>query len=75
MILNNFVAEDKPSKLMATMLQSMFPSLNIQTVSFKFDFNFQISISISLSQVKLANINRCVLFNYDTDSKTIEFRH
>jgi ribosome biogenesis protein SSF1/2 len=56
LILNNFSPEDKPSKLMATMLQSMLPSLNVQTV-------------------KLANINRCILFNYNTDNKTIELRH
>ena len=46
LILNNFAAEDKPSKLMATMLQSMFPSLNIQTVSFKSDFNFNFNLSL-----------------------------
>ncbi|CAI8048865.1 Suppressor of SWI4 1 homolog [Geodia barretti] len=56
LILNNFSSEDKSSKLMAAMLQSMLPSLNVQTV-------------------KLANINRCVLFNYNTDDKMIELRH
>lgn len=35
LVLNDFVAEDKPSKLMSTMLQNMFPSINIQTVSYK----------------------------------------
>ncbi len=31
--MNNFSTEDKPSNLMATMFQHMFPSITVQSVS------------------------------------------
>ena len=45
-----------PHKLCATMLQNMFPSINIQKVS-------------------LNGVKRCVLFNFDSETGLIEFRH
>jgi len=34
-----------------------------------------ISVMICVLQVKLRNIRRCVLLNYDVSSKMIDFRH
>ncbi|XP_054290952.1 protein Peter pan-like [Macrosteles quadrilineatus] len=55
-VLNNFSGEGAHMKLMATMFQNMFPTIN-------------------LTKVNLDTIRRCVLFNYNHEDKTIEFRH
>ncbi|RVE40017.1 hypothetical protein evm_015333 [Chilo suppressalis] len=55
-VLNSFSGEGMHMKLMATMFQNMFPTINITTV-------------------KLKNIRRCVLMNYNSSSKLIDFRH
>lgn len=56
LVLNGFSANTLPMKLMTTMFQNLFPSINIQ-------------------KVHLSGIKRCVLLNYDSESKTIDFRH
>ncbi|CAG12185.1 unnamed protein product [Tetraodon nigroviridis] len=56
LVLNNFGSEGMQVKLMATMFQHMFPSINVH-------------------KVNLNNIKRCVLLNYNTETKEIEFRH
>ncbi|XP_066529777.1 suppressor of SWI4 1 homolog [Hoplias malabaricus] len=56
LVLNNFGLEGMHVKLMATMFQNMFPSINVHKVS-------------------LNSIKRCVLVNYDAESKEVEFRH
>ncbi|XP_065068375.1 suppressor of SWI4 1 homolog [Rhopilema esculentum] len=56
LVLNHFNADTTEMKLMTTMLQNMFPSINVR-------------------KVKLSEIRRCVLFNYNEDTKTIDFRH
>ncbi|KAJ0177615.1 hypothetical protein K1T71_006488 [Dendrolimus kikuchii] len=55
-VLNSFSGEGMHMKLMATMFQNMFPTINITTV-------------------KLKNIRRCVLMNYNPSSKLIDLRH
>ncbi|KAL4703195.1 hypothetical protein ACJJTC_004871 [Scirpophaga incertulas] len=55
-VLNSFSGEGMHMKLMATMFQNMFPTINI-------------------TNVKLKNIRRCVLMNYNTSTKLIDFRH
>uniref|UniRef100_H2T2U3 Peter pan homolog n=2 Tax=Takifugu rubripes TaxID=31033 RepID=H2T2U3_TAKRU len=56
LVLNNFGSDGMQVKLMATMFQHMFPSINVH-------------------KVNLNNIKRCVLLNYNTETKEIEFRH
>ncbi|XP_063827678.1 protein Peter pan [Ostrinia nubilalis] len=55
-VLNSFSGEGMHMKLMATMFQNMFPTINITTV-------------------KLKNIRRCVLMNYNPSTKLIDLRH
>ncbi|XP_063635506.1 protein Peter pan [Cydia splendana] len=55
-VLNSFSGEGMHMKLMATMFQNMFPTINITTV-------------------KLKNIRRCVLMNYNPSTKIIDLRH
>ncbi|XP_034828686.1 protein Peter pan isoform X1 [Maniola hyperantus] len=55
-VLNSFSGEGMHMKLMATMFQNMYPTINITTV-------------------KLKNIRRCVLMNYNPSSKLIDLRH
>ncbi|EDO34519.1 predicted protein, partial [Nematostella vectensis] len=56
LVLNGFTTDTLPMKLMTTMFQNIFPSINIH-------------------KVHLGDIQRCVLLNYDSDTKTIELRH
>ncbi|XP_077986752.1 suppressor of SWI4 1 homolog [Glandiceps talaboti] len=56
LVLNNFAREGLHFKLMSTMLQNMFPSINV-------------------NKVHLNDIRRCVLFNYDPETKLVELRH
>lgn len=56
LVLNGFSTDSLPMKLMTTMFQNLFPSINVQ-------------------KVQLSEIRRCVLLNYNSDSKTIDFRH
>ncbi|CAH3936242.1 unnamed protein product [Pieris brassicae] len=55
-VLNSFSGEGMHMKLMATMFQNMFPTINI-------------------TNVKLKNIRRCVLMNYNPTTKLIDMRH
>ncbi|CAH0723988.1 unnamed protein product, partial [Brenthis ino] len=55
-VLNSFSGEGMHMKLMATMFQNMFPTINITTV-------------------KLKNIRRCVLMNYNPSTKLVDLRH
>ncbi|KAJ8724617.1 hypothetical protein PYW08_016091 [Mythimna loreyi] len=55
-VLNSFSGEGMHMKLMATMFQNMFPTINITTV-------------------KLKNIRRCVLMNYNPATKLVDMRH
>ncbi|KAJ7378091.1 hypothetical protein OS493_024754 [Desmophyllum pertusum] len=56
LVLNGFSTDSLPMKLMTTMFQNLFPSINIQ-------------------KVQLSEIRRCVLLSYDSETKTIDFRH
>ncbi|XP_037068441.1 suppressor of SWI4 1 homolog [Pollicipes pollicipes] len=56
LILNNFSGSEPHVQLMATMLQNMFPVLNIH-------------------KLKLNNLRRAVLFSYNAQDQTIDFRH
>lgn len=55
-VLNNFSGEGMQLKLIASMFQNMFPTIN-------------------LTNVDLSTIRRCVCLNYNTTTKTIDFRH
>jgi len=56
LVLSGFSTDSLPMKLMTTMFQNLFPSINIQ-------------------KVQLSEIRRCVLLSYNSDTKTIDFRH
>ncbi|XP_013405109.1 suppressor of SWI4 1 homolog [Lingula anatina] len=56
LVMNNFTGEGVHLKLMSSMFQNLFPSINV-------------------TKVKLNDIRRCVLFNYNQEDETIEFRH
>lgn len=56
LVLNGFSTDSLSMKLMTTMFQNLFPSINIQ-------------------KVHLSEIRRCVLLNYNSDTKVIDFRH
>uniref|UniRef100_A0A1B6D159 Brix domain-containing protein n=1 Tax=Clastoptera arizonana TaxID=38151 RepID=A0A1B6D159_9HEMI len=55
-VLNSFSGEGAQFKLMTSMFQNMFPTIN-------------------LNKINLDTVRRCVLFNYNKESKTIDFRH
>lgn len=56
LVMNNFSGDQTEVKLMSTMFQNMFPSINV-------------------NKVKLNGIRRCVLINYNKDTKLLDFRH
>ncbi|XP_053574002.1 suppressor of SWI4 1 homolog [Bombina bombina] len=56
LVLNNFGTQGMHVKVMASMFQNMFPSINVH-------------------KVNLNTIKRCILINYNDDTKQIEFRH
>lgn len=56
LVLNNFDVESSEGKLLCSMFQGMFPTINT-------------------SKVKLVDIRRVALFNYDRETQTIEMRH
>ncbi|CAB4482793.1 unnamed protein product [Rhizophagus irregularis] len=56
LVLNNFDGDENHLKLMITMFQSMFPSINV-------------------NKIQLSDARRVVLFNYNPDTKIIDFRH
>ncbi|KAJ3016242.1 hypothetical protein HKX48_004153 [Thoreauomyces humboldtii] len=55
-VLNNFGGDEKHIKLMATVFQNMFPSIQVQTM-------------------KLADARRVILFNLNSETNEVEFRH
>lgn len=56
LVLNNMPLESSHGKLLCSMLQNMFPSINT-------------------SKVRLSEVRRVVLFNYDAQEDAIEMRH
>ncbi|XP_012921370.1 suppressor of SWI4 1 homolog isoform X1 [Heterocephalus glaber] len=56
LVLNSFGPHGMHVKLMATMFQNLFPSINVH-------------------KVNLNTIRRCLLINYNPDSKELDFRH
>ncbi|XP_041364631.1 suppressor of SWI4 1 homolog [Gigantopelta aegis] len=56
LVMNNFSGDGMHLKLMTTMFQNMFPSINV-------------------NKVKLDSIKRCVLIDYDQETKMIDLRH
>lgn len=56
LVLNNLPVESSHGKLVCSMLQNMFPTINT-------------------NQVKLVDVRRVVLFHYDREQDTLEFRH
>ncbi|KAK7590161.1 hypothetical protein V9T40_001774 [Parthenolecanium corni] len=55
-ILNNFSGDGSHVKLMASVFQNMFPTINV-------------------TKVKLSEIRRCVMLNYDPETQLVDFRH
>lgn len=55
-VLNNFTNKENHIQILATMLQNMFPTIDV-------------------TNIKIQQCKRVVLFNYNTDDNTIEFRH
>ena len=56
LVLNNFGEEENHLKLASTVIQNMFPSINVGVM-------------------KLADARRVAVFNYNSEKKTIDFRH
>jgi ribosome biogenesis protein SSF1/2 len=56
LVLNNFDVDSSEGKLMCSMLQGLFPTINT-------------------AKVKLADIRRVALFNYDKETGLVELRH
>jgi len=56
LVMNNFSGDQNAQKLMQTMFQNMFPTVNV-------------------NKVKLDEIRRCVLLNYNGEKDVVEFRH
>lgn len=56
LVLNSFSGEGMHMKMMASMFQNMFPTIN-------------------LTAIDLNTVRRCVLLNYNSTTKLIEFRH
>lgn len=56
LVLNNIPMQTPQGKLLCSMLQNMFPT-------------------IDTSRVELSKIRRVVLFHYDREAETLEFRH
>lgn len=82
-ILNNFTGEGSHVKLMASVFQNMFPTINVTKVTTFFFhsgsrsifIDFRFIIFFGLMQVKLSEIRRCVILNYDPETQLVEFRH
>lgn len=55
-VLNGLSGEGQHLKLMSSMFQNLFPTIN-------------------LTKVNLSTIRRCLLLNYDPETRTIDFRH
>lgn len=80
-VLNNFSGEGMQLKLIASMFQNMFPTINLTNVSsiykkskYTFD-SLNLMQRLLYLQVDLSTIRRCVCLNYNTATKTIDFRH
>lgn len=56
LVLNSFSGEGMQMKMMASMFQNMFPTIN-------------------LTSVDLNTVRRCVLLNYNPNTKLLDFRH
>ncbi|KAK3590963.1 hypothetical protein CHS0354_034535 [Potamilus streckersoni] len=56
LVMNGFSGESPNLKLMSTMFQNMYPSINV-------------------NKVKLNDIRRCVMLNYNSQTKLVDFRH
>ncbi|KAM9312038.1 suppressor of SWI4 1 homolog [Gastrophryne carolinensis] len=56
LVLNNFGSQGMHVKVMATMFQNMFPSINVH-------------------KVNLNTIRRCILINYNEETKLLDIRH
>lgn len=82
LVLSNFGLQQIHVKLMASMFQNMFPSINVHKVR-----GVQLrepppsvglvsppNSSFSL-QVNLNNIKRCLLISYDAETQLLDFRH
>lgn len=81
-ILNNFSGDGSHVKLMASVFQNMFPTINVTKVRLLFVlnhllFNFSgiITRYFYFMQVKLSEIRRCVMLNYDPETQLVDFRH
>lgn len=57
-------------ELLQTIVENMFPSINVDTVSC-----FKTVVVFLHYQIKLNSIKRAVLFSYDPETERIEFRH
>ena len=55
-VLNGLSGEGQQFKLMSSMFQNLFPSIN-------------------LTKVNLASIRRCLLLNYNSETRLLDFRH
>ncbi|KAI9221085.1 Brix domain-containing protein [Blastocladiella britannica] len=56
LVLNNFPTDRAEYKLLATVLQNLYPAINV-------------------AQLRIAQTRRVVLFNYNAESDTVDFRH
>lgn len=82
LVLSNFGLQQIHVKLMASMFQNMFPSINVHKVRGVQLREPPPSVGLvsppnsSFSpQVNLNNIKRCLLISYDAETQLLDFRH
>ena len=79
-VLNNFGGQEEHHKLTTTMIQNMFPAINVRTVRLSGPCPRERERATP-TPAPVANprcaadVRRCVLFSYDSSTDTIEFRH
>lgn len=73
LVLNNFNGTGKQFMLLSTMLQNLFPSINVETVRMRLKILW--TIAYGLFQLRLSEARRVVLFNYNSEADTVDLRH
>lgn len=84
-VLNGLSGEGQHLKLMSSMFQNLFPTINLTKASIYICQLFPycellkrllpLLLYFLLVQVNLSTIRRCLLLNYNPETRLIEFRH
>ena len=74
LVLNNFNGTGKQFMLLSTMLQNLFPSINVETVRMRLEEVCGRLFTLFF-QLRLSEARRVVLFNYNSEADTVDLRH